>query len=306
MAYYERKILLPYLQNLSSIELLYQRFLREYHQASRNEATTRESLQNINKTKKPISPPKAKSRFRPFIIFIILFAAYTAFCKSVGPHVDDVTYTALQALYLVLILIFCGMMWFSFFDVGGFQSRNKLEIKKYKEALALYEENQKQLPALRYAEEKQHEATVSAKKRLDEVSQLRQTLYNVNIIPNRYRNVRVACYLYDYFNTSHENDLDKILQTMLLDEINQKMDKVLVKLEDIIINQRYQIALQEKQNHMIQRNHEEEMRSLAKLAKNQELQSEYLQMIETNTSVTSFFTTANYFQTSDFIRRNSR
>jgi len=57
---------------------------------------------------------------------------------------------------------------------------------------------------------------------------------------------------------------------------------------------------------MIQRNHEEEMRSLAKLAKNQELQSEYLQMIETNTSVTSFFTTANYFQTSDFIRRNSR
>lgn len=119
-------------------------------------------------------------------------------------------------------------------------------------------------------------------------------MYGVNIIPNKYRNPHAAYYLFDYFNSCRENDLDKVIQTMLLDDIIKRLDHIIAQNEEILLNQRYQIALQEGQNHMIAENHREQMLAIARMEANQQLQTDYQQMIVQNQAVTNFFLTYDF------------
>ena len=59
---------------------------------------------------------------------------------------------------------------------------------------------------------------------LQEAKEKLQSVYSANIIPNKYRSVYVAYYLYDYISSSHETDIDRVLQTMLLEQIIAKLD----------------------------------------------------------------------------------
>ena len=132
---------------------------------------------------------------------------------------------------------------------------------------------------------------------IDHLKRARSELYaayGVNIIPNKYRSIYAAYYLYDYFSSSHETDLDKVLQTMLLDQIVNKLDRIIDQQEKIILNQRMAIAMQEKLAKQIQQNHRTQMESIARMEKNQQLQNDYLAMIDINTCITSFFVTADY------------
>lgn len=125
-------------------------------------------------------------------------------------------------------------------------------------------------------------------KKLRDAQAIRQQVYGVNIIPSRYRNIHVSYYLYDYFKTSRETDLDKVIQTLLLDEIVQRLDKIISQMEEIILNQRFQTALMEQQNEMIANNHREQMRCMARMERNQEIQNDYLNMIDQDINVSNF------------------
>lgn len=118
--------------------------------------------------------------------------------------------------------------------------------------------------------------------------------YSVNIIPNKYRDIYVAYYLYDYFSSSRETDLDKVLQTMLLDQIVERLDRIIDQQEEIILNQRMALAQQEKQAKQFQQNHLAQLQAIARVEQNQQLQNDYLAMIDTNTRITNFFVTADY------------
>lgn len=146
--------------------------------------------------------------------------------------------------------------------------------------------------SLQYWREKEN----AARSCLQKAKELRTDLYGVNIIPSRYRNIHAAYYLYDYFDTGRETDLDKIIQTMLLDEIIQRMDKLIAQNQEIIINQRIQISQQEQQTRMIADNHREKMKRIAKMEQNQQLQLDYQDMIARNQKVTNFFLAADYFE----------
>ncbi|WP_455501165.1 hypothetical protein [Gemmiger sp.] len=129
---------------------------------------------------------------------------------------------------------------------------------------------------------------------MNEIKSNITTAYGVNIIPNKYRDIYVAYYLYDYFSSSRETDLDKVLQTMLLDQIVERLDRIIDQQEEIILNQRMELALQEKQSAQLQENHRAQLQAIARVEQNQQLQSDYLAMIDTNTRITNFFVTADY------------
>lgn len=133
-------------------------------------------------------------------------------------------------------------------------------------------------------------------RKLREAKALRNRVYSVNIIPARYRNIHAAYYLYDFFSTCRETDLEKTIQTMLLDEIIQKMDELIRQNQEIILNQRMQMAMQERQNRDIAENHRQEMKRLASMERNQELQMDYQNMIARNQEVTNFFLAADYLR----------
>ena len=174
------------------------------------------------------------------------------------------------------------------------KSQNQKAQKNFEIRLSHYENLMKQA---RYYQSHLDSFTCSRDDSIIHLKTVKNNLaaaYGVNIIPNKYRDIYVAYYLYDYFSSSRETDLDKILQTMLLDQIVERLDRIIDQQEEIILNQRMAMALQEKQSEQLQQNHRAQLQAIARVEQNQQLQNDYLAMIDTNTRITNFFVTADY------------
>lgn len=161
------------------------------------------------------------------------------------------------------------------------------EKKKYENLLACANDYRSFLPA-------QINDYNAAIPHLQEAKKNLQQVYAVNIIPNKYRSVYVAYYLYDYISSSRETDIDRVLQTMLLDQIIAKLDKIIAQQEEIILNQRMQLAKQDALLAQSKKQHEEQMKAISNLEENQQMQNDYLAMTEANTRITNYFVTADY------------
>ena len=161
------------------------------------------------------------------------------------------------------------------------------EKKDYERMMALANEGRPDLP-------NQIDDYNAAVSHLQEAKENLQSVYSVNIIPNKYRSVYVAYYLYDYISSSHETDIDRVLQTMLLEQIIAKLDKIIAQQEEIILNQRMQLAKQDALLAQSKKQHEEQMKAISNLEENQQMQNDYLAMTEANTRITNYFVTADY------------
>lgn len=161
------------------------------------------------------------------------------------------------------------------------------EKKDYERMMALANEGRPDLP-------NQIDDYNAAVSHLQEAKENLQSVYSVNIIPNKYRSVYVAYYLYDYISSSHETDIDRVLQTMLLDQIIATLDKIIAQQEEIILNQRMQLAKQDALLAQSKKQHEEQMKAISNLEENQQMQNDYLAMTEANTRITNYFVTADY------------
>lgn len=131
---------------------------------------------------------------------------------------------------------------------------------------------------------------------LKKVKELREKIYNVNIIPTHYRNIYAAYYLYDFFSKGISDDLDMALNTFVLEQIKEKLDIVIQQQTDIILNQR--IAMINQQRALDEQNkHNDYLRKkINRIAKNSEDTNHYLAMIESNTEATAYFAAAKYFK----------
>lgn len=293
MANYNREILVPYLRDVCSVEMLCQKLEREKRQC---QAKVNECTEKLRRTKRDV--PNKHMSLKDYInamdlswdnvfmgILGIGLIVLGIILKRVGlfliPKVVGFLGIALTIIWLLMI----------FLNIDTDKERNK---ERYDENTRYNSMLDKETPV--YEENlKRHQSAVSyLQRKLNDAYYIRQQVYSVNIIPNRYRNAHVAYYLYDFFNTCRETDLEKVIQTMLLDEIVQRLDKIIVQNEAILLNQRYQMALQEKQNAMIASNHREQMNRIARLERNQELQMDYQNMIAANQSVTNFILTMDY------------
>lgn len=81
---------------------------------------------------------------------------------------------------------------------------------------------------------------------------------------------------------------------MLLDQIIAKLNQIIAQQTETILNQRMILAKQDAQMEALQENHNAHLRSLAQIEQNQALQTNYLDMLDTNTRITNFFVTADY------------
>lgn len=278
MANYNREILVPYLRDVCSVELLCRRLEKD-----------RDFCQEkIDECSHKINRMREDTHDRIEFWKIKKEVCYLALCLVALPGVWWLITDELGFLTIFYIIgfgiIVCGSIGLLLSIIGTcIEDRNEnKENAKYNARL------DKENP--QYEEQmKKYQRTLSfIQSQLKKAQVVRQQAYSVNIIPARYRNVYVAYYLYDYFSTSRETDLDKVIQTLLLDEIKQRLDKIIVQNESILMNQRYQTALQERQNEMLASNHREQMRRMARMEQNQELQADYLNMIEQNQKVTNF------------------
>ncbi len=288
MAQYNHKILVDYLRDVYSLELLYRKVDNELGSMKAEINHEKSIIFQFENAVMPVmkDPELSKIDDSSWFTFIVigLIAISLFFIPVVGPILGIIG-------VLFEALLFC-------LEKNSHNLTNENRIKKsqaeFEQALSKYE-------TLQWGYNKYHDTINSliAKyntelQHLNEIKSNITTAYGVNIIPNKYRDIYVAYYLYDYFSSSRETDLDKVLQTMLLDQIVERLDRIIDQQEEIILNQRMELALQEKQSAQLQENHRAQLQAIARVEQNQQLQSDYLAMIDTNTRITNFFVTADY------------
>lgn len=292
MASYDRRILIPYLQDVCVAEMLCRKLEQEILSVkSESEKFTRWANADYEDPKAPewdkYKPDNGKKTggIICLVIYGLIGLAFLPGFPLIG----------LIGIAVAIITFIGGIA-----EQEDCDKKAKKEydaaVKAYKSKCATQKSHRENRPAWR---EKAQQLTVKGNdlsEKLKAAKALRNDIYSVNIIPARYRNIHASYYLYDYFDTCRENDLDKIIQTMLLDEIIKRMDKLIIQNQEIILNQRMQIALLETQNRAIADNHREEMRHLARMETNQERQLDYQRMIEANQEMTNFFLTVDYIE----------
>ena len=294
MANYNHEILVNYLRDVYSMELLVRKIEDDVHSTGEDVEYIQAFIEKADSTPVPqkgtISPPKdifpslAKGCVTLAIAICIgLFYSDSSFLGFIG------------AVSMLLCLGFFIHAGFIASDNAENQEIEKEVVEEtyqkekedYEHMMALANEGRPDLP-------NQIDYYNAAISHLQEAKEKLQNVYSVNIIPNKYRSVYVAYYLYDYISSSRETDIDRVLQTMLLDQIIAKLDKIIAQQEEIILNQRMQLAKQDALLAQSKKQHEEQMKAISNLEENQQMQNDYLAMTEANTRITNYFVTADY------------
>lgn len=291
MAQYNHEVLVNYLRDVYSMELLVRKIQENIYSTRKDiqheQAIVAKAESTPIPTENELSPKKDIS---PCLIagFITLFISLGFFTLP--------TVGALSGLLGISVSIAI------FFWAGSVSSDNtesqeierriikerfQNDIEEYENLLALANSYRASLPS----QINDYNTTVS---HLQEAKEKLQQVYSVNIIPNKYRTIYVAYYLYDYISSCRETDVDRVLQTMLLEQIIAKLDKIIAQQEEIILNQRMQLAKQDYLIAQSKQQHTEQMKILYGLEKNQQIQNDYLAMTEANTRITNYFVTADY------------
>lgn len=294
MANYNHEVLVNYLRDVYSMELLVRKIEDDVHSTGEDVEYLQTLIEKADSTPVPqkgtISPPKD------------IFPSLAKGCVTLGILICLLLFSP-DSGFLGLIAALCLYLSLGFFIYAGFIASNndkkqkmekeaveetyQEEKKDYERMMALANEGRPDLP-------NQIDDYNAAVSHLQEAKEKLQSVYSVNIIPNKYRSVYVAYYLYDYISSSHETDIDRVLQTMLLDQIIAKLDKIIAQQEEIILNQRMQLAKQDALLAQSKKQHEEQMKAISNLEENQQMQNDYLAMTEANTRITNYFVTADY------------
>lgn len=294
MANYNHEILVNYLRDVYSMELLVRKIEDDVHSTGEDVEYLQTLIEKADSTPVPqkgtISPPKD------------IFPSLAKGCVTLGILICLLLFSP-DSGFLGLIAALCLYLSLGFFIYAGFIASNNAkkqkmekeaveetyqeEKKDYERMMALANEGRPDLP-------NQIDDYNAAVSHLQEAKEKLQSVYSANIIPNKYRSVYVAYYLYDYISSSRETDIDRVLQTMLLDQIIAKLDKIIAQQEEIILNQRMQLAKQDALLAQSKKQHEEQMKAISNLEENQQMQNDYLAMTEANTRITSYFVTADY------------
>lgn len=294
MANYNHEILVNYLRDVYSMELLVRKIEDDVHSTGEDVEYLQTLIEKADSTPVPqkgtISPPKD------------IFPSLAKGCVTLGILICLLLFSP-DSGFLGLIAALCLYLSLGFFIYAGFIASNNAkkqkmekeaveetyqeEKKDYERMMALANEGRPDLP-------NQIDDYNAAVSHLQEAKEKLQSVYSANIIPNKYRSVYVAYYLYDYISSSHETDIDRVLQTMLLEQIIAKLDKIIAQQEEIILNQRMQLAKQDALLAQSKKQHEEQMKAISNLEENQQMQNDYLAMTEANTRITNYFVTADY------------
>ncbi len=298
MVNYNHEVLVNYLRDVYSMELLVRKIEDDVHSTGEDVEYMQAFIKKADSTPVPqkgtISPPKD------------IFPSLTKGCVTLGIFICIFLFAPdsdFRAIFWGTVAALCFFLFPAFFIHAGFIASDNAEKQKmekeaveetyqeekkdYERMMALANEGRSDLP-------NQIDYYNAAVSHLQEAKENLQSVYSVNIIPNKYRSVYVAYYLYDYISSSRETDIDRVLQTMLLDQIIAKLDKIIAQQEEIILNQRMQLAKQDALLAQSKKQHEEQMKVISSLEENQQMQNDYLAMTEANTRITNYFVTADY------------
>ena len=295
MARYDRRFLVPYLQDVCSVELLLIRLNKEDDKVLDNIWRFENRIKNDPRPQKVTEYPMkyaVKALIRGLICLAISFL-----CACVRSSTDSYVLEFISMISSFPMLVVAGVFFWiakaeyddhceSTYDVKVYEKK----LKEWYDRAAERDKNQQQADFWRNRRK-------LIQSHIKEVQNLRKRVYDVNVIPHQYRNVYAAHFLYDFFRGGQADDLEQVIAIFVLEEIKARLDRVIEQQTDIIVNQRVMIANQERTNKQIAENHRREMEQYARLNENAERRNQYLEMINTNLVI------SNYFAYNDYIKK---
>ena len=235
---YKREVLVPYLTELYGIEVTWHTLRDKYEkyririQEDERILSKKSEIEAIQLTAPvtPAAPPLPKKH-----LMLLIFSGIAAFSSLL---VDAPI--KLSSFFLMLV---CSYL---------FYKKGKEEQEGVRHILML--ENEKKLRQYKtdcnnlekwktaIAEKEECYPVDAGRKEellaeLNRCAEIRDKAYSINIIPQQYRNLGAIAYLYEYFSSSKATDLDNIIQTMILSDVNRKISNIENRLNQIISNQ---------------------------------------------------------------------
>ncbi len=288
MARYNREFLIPYLQNICALYQARRKIDWTYNQCW-NE------VRQLEQEPRPVAPYFEKSQLGCGTYLLLLASLFFGFC-TLGYSCESTgvgEFGFVSIIFLIVALV-CGYLFYGYFRGNADDNKRREEeyhrqVVEYPRLLREKEQRASRIPTLRA----QMEQLETEAKRVDA---LIQELYSVNIIPSRYRDIYGAFYLYDWFGTSQADDMDMALSVYVLEQIRDRLDRIIANQAEMIMNQRLSIAIQ-YQAAEAQKQHTAIMEARAReIAAGIEEQNIYLHMIERDTATMNYFATAEYLQ----------
>lgn len=302
MSKLNREFLVPYLEDVCALYMADLEVCAKMYNAQRKIIIARRG-EEIN----PPAKPKYEESLGGFGclvsgigLFLLIAPIILLFASRFDPSVTE----GQRKLFIFMAFVGIPMGLLLFVPVRKEEyeiARNNKELNRhYKEAVRQYEIEERIVSA---RNEEARRKIPDLEKQVNELSEERkkiaktlETVYAANIIPSHYRDMYAAVYLCDFFSTSRSDNLDMALNTYVLEQIKDKLDVIIEKQRESILNQRLILANQQKSLEE-QRAHNAYMRQkVYQIASSIEEQNQYLAMIEGSSAATAYFAAANYLR----------
>lgn len=303
MAQYSREILVPYLQDICSIHLAERKLNNKI-------AYLEQTVESLQAGKSNPLPQKPKETFAyrfvmPWLVAVLvsmlLLIRFVIWSLSLPNHFPwgeswrlFFKLHNLGGIGVCVILVGIGVF-AAVQAISAHKNNVKLE-NKYKKDMRTYQVTEEKNRLNRQRIPDLQKAISKYKTERDKVAALRQNAYSANVIPRQYRDIYAAVYLYDWFSTSRATDLDMALNMFVLEQIKDKLDRIIQNQSEMILNQYIMMANQQQALDLQERNSYIMRSKLDRIAASNEERNMYLSMIESNTATTAYFATADYIK----------
>jgi predicted membrane protein len=324
MACYNREFLVPYLNNLCALELARVKTRELLNQANGEIARLNQAVDSIQirpmedtpRLSMSVEPEKTQAEAHKHamwaLVFVVAFLVSFYIFISDGDRNYTSTFEGINAWVVVLspIGVAVNLVYMIGFKIqlhGEVKTANKQK-RAHEEAVSAQKrsynayvsktaaaksqaiaERDRRLPALS-SDAKLYETKIG------ELNALIDRAYRANVVPTPYRNVYAAWYLSEYFSSSGANDVDVVLQTFVLEQIKERLDRIIEQQQQIIFNQQRAYAEQVAARMGQERFRSEMIDRLDRIGASGEERERYLSMIDSNVRATFWMSVAGYLK----------
>lgn len=311
MARYDRKVLIPYLRDVYSIELMRYQMNRQLENNQNDLEFNQEMADRWINPPRPVETSDWKqTEARNFFLFYLGGFVFCFALSGLLFGLEDKNiipkhgfFAGLFGVLTFIDLLFAGLCACGIFNTWKpmwredelSQNDKRMLETEYNNDLEAYRVAEEERPYYKELIVLNREKISEALNVLKEAGDVADDLYSTNIIPNQYRNnVYAAFFLYDYFSTSREDDVDMVLQTYVLETIKQRLDIIIENQERLLACQLSLLDQVNKQNEELLRLRMETADSLAAAEQIQDEQTDYLRIIDCNIRAGNFIAAMNY------------
>lgn len=269
---FDKKYLIPYLQNLYSVELLYRKVNHSYEHASRKQ---RYYQSQLVQDKQPVRPHEPKGNW---IVMV---------CLGVVLALAAIAMLSTMSIWSVAGIVFGGLAAQSFYFATKMiraQKRYLRRIKQFREETEHYIERKERRTEHLQEEAKWKPLTERLSKNRQELTELREHLYAVGLIPEACQNVYAISHLYDGIRFGSSEDLEELQQSYEYLQVKKRLDPNMEQQTEFVVKQRAYLAKQEQMGEYLGQTDEET--AVPETVEHFQL---YRQMLRCNAEVSRYF-----------------